>query len=100
MNAIDILENAAGHMKQRAEQYDAPDGERSIEKTVDMFNTLTGHSLTHEDGWLFMTFLKMVRSRQGQFKADDYEDGSAYFALAGEAAFRRGRVALRLSSET
>jgi hypothetical protein len=88
MNAIEILENAVGHMKDRAEQYDAPDGERSIEKTVDMFNTLTGHSLTHEDGWLFMGILKMVRSRQGQFKADNYEDGAAYFALAGEAASR------------
>ena len=88
MNAIEILKNAVGHMKDRAEQYDAPDGERSIEKTVDMFNALTGHRLTHEDGWVFMAFLKMVRSRQGQFKADNYEDGAAYFALAGEAASR------------
>jgi hypothetical protein len=53
-----------------------------------MFNLLTGCSLSHEDGWVFMGILKMVRSRQGQFKADNYEDGAAYFALAGEAASR------------
>ncbi len=85
MNAIEILNSAAGHMKERAATYDER-GERSIEKTVDMFNTLTGHSLTSEQGWLFMVCLKMVRAQQGEFRADSYEDGAAYFALAGEAA--------------
>lgn len=33
-----------------------------------------------------MALLKAVRSQQGRFKADNYEDGAAYFALAGEAA--------------
>ena len=86
MDATEILNSAAGHMKERAATYDKR-GERSIEKTVDMFNTLTGHSLTSEQGWLFMTCLKMVRAQQGEFRADSYEDGAAYFALAGESAF-------------
>ena len=39
-----------------------------------------------ERGWLFMAILKMVRSQQGAYRADNYEDGAAYFALMGEAA--------------
>lgn len=30
--------------------------------------------------------LKATRSQQGSYRADSYEDGAAYFALAGEAA--------------
>jgi len=51
-----------------------------------MFNTLTGVGLTDEQGWLFMVCLKMVRAQQGRYRADSYEDGAAYFALAGESA--------------
>ena len=31
------------------------------------------------------------RAQQGQFKADNYEDGAAYFGLMGEAA-SKGRA--------
>lgn len=85
-SATRILLNAAGHLKDRAATYDNPQGERSIGKTVEMFNTLTGHQLTEEQGWKFMALLKLVRSEQGDYKADSYEDGAAYIALAGEAA--------------
>jgi len=84
--ASDILNAAAEHMKERASIYDQPQGERSISKTVTMFNTLTGAGLTDEQGWLFMVCLKMVRAQQGRYRADSYEDGAAYFALAGESA--------------
>jgi hypothetical protein len=73
-------------MQERAATYDQPQGERSIGKTVAMFNTLTEHGLTEEQGWLFMTCLKMVRAQAGDYRADSYEDGAAYFALAGESA--------------
>ena len=33
-----------------------------------------------------MALLKAVRSQQGAYRADSYEDGAAYFALMGEAA--------------
>lgn len=85
-NAAQILTNAAGHLKDRAVTYDNKQGERSIGKTVEMFNALTGHKLTEEQGWKFMALLKLVRSEQGAYKADNYEDLSAYAALAGEAA--------------
>lgn len=85
-SAAHILHTAAQHMQDRATTYDQPQGERSISKTVTMFNTLTGHGLTEEQGWLFMTCLKMVRAQAGRYRSDSYEDGAAYFALAGESA--------------
>lgn len=88
MSAIEILEKAAQHMRDRAETYDKPDGERSIGATVAAFNAVTGDGLMNsgERGWLFMTLLKMVRSQQGEYKADNYEDGAAYVSLMGESA--------------
>ena len=86
LTASGILNTAAQHMQERASTYDQPQGERSIGKTVTMFNTLTGVGLTDEQGWLFMVCLKMVRAQQGRYRADSYEDGAAYFALAGESA--------------
>ena len=41
---------------------------------------------TGERGWLFMAILKMVRSQQGNYRADNYEDLAAYSSLMGEAA--------------
>lgn len=88
MSAIELLEKAAGHLKDRADTYDKPEGERSIGATVAAFNAVTGDGLmnSEERGWLFMSILKMVRSQQGNYKADNYEDLAAYGALMGEAA--------------
>jgi ketol-acid reductoisomerase len=88
MNASDVLNNAARHLEDRAVTYDSPQGERSMGSTVAMFNALVNQDLTEEQGWLFMAILKMVRSQQGGFKADNYEDGAAYFALACECRSR------------
>jgi len=71
--ASECLNNAAGHLSNRASTYDSPQGERSMLRTVQTFHS-------------FMSILKMVRSQQGNFKLDNYEDGAAYFALAAEAA--------------
>lgn len=86
--AWDILEQAASEMRDRAATYDAPEGERSMAKTVAAFNVITGHSLTEQQGWQFMEMLKIVRSNQGGYRADSFVDGAAYAALAGEAAAR------------
>lgn len=84
--APEFLQKAFDHMQDRAATYDAPDGERSMGKTVEAFNTLTGFGLTEEQGWMFMALLKMARSTQGDLKLDNYEDLVAYSALMGEAA--------------
>lgn len=88
MSAIESLEKAAGHLKDRAATYDKPEGERSIGAAVKAFNAVTGDGLmdSEERGWLFMAILKMVRSQQGNYRADNYEDLAAYGALMGESA--------------
>lgn len=101
MSAHDILAAAQSHMKDRAATYDKPQGERSMSATVAAFNAVAGHQLTEEQGWLFMALLKAVRSQQGAYRADSYEDGAAYFALAGEAAarYRKPATIVELYSE-
>ena len=84
--AASILESGLGHMKDRAVTYDNPQGERSMGKTVDMFNILYGLELTEEQGWAFMAILKLVRTSQGDFKLDNFEDLVAYAGLMGESA--------------
>jgi hypothetical protein len=88
MTAPSILRAAISHMEDRAKTYDKPEGERSMGATVEAFRAVSGVSMTEEQGWLFMSLLKAVRSQQGAYRADSYEDGAAYFALAGEAAMR------------
>ena len=88
VTSASMLTAALGHMEDRAKTYDAPGGERSMGKTVAAFNVITGHNLTEEDGWLFMEILKQVRSQQGDYRADNYEDLVAYAALRGECAAR------------
>lgn len=86
--APEILQAGIGHMQDRATTYDKPEGERSMAATVAAFNAVTGDGRmdTEERGWLFQLLLKAVRSQQGAFKLDNYEDGAAYFGLMGEAA--------------
>lgn len=88
VTAASMLTAALGHMEDRAKTYDAPGGERSMGKTVTAFNVITGLELTEEQGWLFMEILKQVRSQQGDYRADSYEDMVAYAALRGECAAR------------
>lgn len=83
-SAHSFLEKGVQHMKDRAEQRDSEDGERSMKACVDAFNAMFGHNLTETQGWQFMVLLKMARSRN-KFNPDDYEDGAAYTGLAGEA---------------
>ena len=81
-----FLEAALNHLGNRASTYDKPTGERSMGRTVETFAALTDIQLTEEQGYLFREALKQVRSLQGKFKADNYEDLAGYAALRGEAA--------------
>lgn len=86
LSAVDYLDAAAGHMRERAATYDQPDGERSMGRTVAAFNAIHGTALTESQGWHFMCLLKHVRlfTRPG-FHADSAEDAVAYAALMAEA---------------
>lgn len=88
MRAPDFLQAALGHMQDRAKTYDKPQGERSMGAAVAAFNAATGHALTETQGWIFMVFLKAIRTQQGAFRADNFEDMAAYAGLAGESAIR------------
>jgi hypothetical protein len=84
-SAQDILDAAHEAMGQRAATRDMA-SERSMARTVATFNALTGHQLTEVQGWQFMAVLKLARAQGGRLNMDDYIDGAAYMALAGECA--------------
>ncbi|WP_219909548.1 DUF6378 domain-containing protein [Chromobacterium haemolyticum] len=85
--ASGILKTAAQTMKERAASRDRVEvGERSMKRAVEAFNALTGAALSEVQGWQFMAVLKLARANGGKFHLDDYVDGAAYMALAGEAA--------------
>lgn len=83
-SAKEILNKAIKAMEQRSQLRDNPDGERSMARTIEAFNAITGRELTEREGWMFMILLKMVRGFQGKYHEDDYVDGAAYFGLLGE----------------
>lgn len=84
--AVEFLDRAHDLMEQRGRQYDSPEGERSMEKIVAIFNLYTGQNLTEAEGYLFMQTLKDVRQWQKpDYHADSAEDCIAYAALKAEA---------------
>lgn len=88
IGADEVLQIANEAIAQRGVMYDSTgqQQERSMGKVVAMFNALTGHELTNEQGWKFMCLLKLARSEQGEFSLDSFIDLAAYAALAGEEA--------------
>lgn len=87
--APEILAKAAGHIADRADTYDKPQGERSIGLTVQLFNLLRGHDLTEAEGWEFMSLLKKVRGWHAPgYHGDSHEDEAAFVALKAESKAR------------
>lgn len=88
-SAVESLRKAAIAIEDRAAQRDAPEGERSMERTVNTFNALTGLALSEREGWIFMTVLKLTHAQtsanNSTLNPDDYIDGAAYLALALES---------------
>jgi hypothetical protein len=87
--AAEMLGRAGALLHERGQNYDKPEGERSMARTVSAFNAITGRDLTEAEGWLFMQQLKQVRlfTRSG-YHADSAEDNIAYAALMAEAKER------------
>lgn len=86
MKAPDLLSKASAIMTERGQQYDKPEGERSMGKCVHAFNIITGQTLSEAEGWLLLQILKDVRlwQRPG-YHQDSAEDCIAYAALKAEA---------------
>lgn len=90
LTAEDFIREAEKVLLERGEIYDSPTGERSMEKTVAIFNLRTGHNLTEADGWAFMGYLKDVRQDSaGGTHADSAVDRINYALLEAEARFRK-----------
>lgn len=89
-SAPDLLKKAANHLEERGKQYDQPQGERSMGKTVAAFNAITGRDLREDEGWLLLQVLKDVRlyANPEEPHRDSIEDSVAYAALKGEAWLR------------
>lgn len=86
-NSTYFLQAAIDVQAERGKQYDAPGGERSMGRTVQAFNAITGRDLTEAEGWLLLQVLKDVRQWQnpGKFHEDSALDGVAYSSLKAEA---------------
>lgn len=91
MKATDLLQQAQTHMNNRAVTYDQSGGERSMDRTVQAFNAITGRDLTVHEGWEFMACLKQVRlfSNPSTPHKDSAEDLVAYAALLGESMLEK-----------
>lgn len=83
--AQNFLKEALEAMQARAALRDSPQGERTAKKIAEVFNSLTGHTLSEVDAWTFLLIMKLVRGRAGKFHADDGVDACAYVALMSEA---------------
>lgn len=88
----DYLRQAADTLDERGKQYDSSGSERSMEKTVTIFNMLTDNSLTTAEGWQFMKILKDVRlwSNTDVAHVDSIVDNLGYTALLAEETISLG----------
>jgi hypothetical protein len=84
MTAARILRTSADTIEARGRLRDNGK-ERSMARTVKAFNAITGLTLTETQGWVFMAVLKLARESGGH-DPDNFVDGAAYMALAGESA--------------
>ena len=87
--ACDFLSTALSLLEERGKDYDQPQGERSMGRTVAAFNSITNKELTEAEGWLLLQILKDVRQWQNpdKYHADSAEDCVSYAALKAEALF-------------
>jgi hypothetical protein len=58
--ASEIADSALKHIRERAETYDQPTGERSAAKTAKAFNAITGKDITESEVWLLLQLLKDI----------------------------------------
>lgn len=87
MKSTEFLQAAIDTQAERGKQYDSPEGERSMGRTVAAFNAITGRDLTEAEGWLLLQVLKDVRQWQNpdKYHHDSALDGVAYASLKAEA---------------
>lgn len=90
-HAMDLLNQASIVLEQRAKLRDKPDGERVFANVAQAYNALFGTTMTASQAAMFMMLLKIARSANGEYHADDYVDIVGYAALVGEEASKETR---------
>lgn len=93
MSAPEFCEQAMNLMTERGKTYDSQGGEqeRSMGKTIQAFNAITGRDLKESEGWLIQSILKRVRQYANpKFHRDSAEDAVAYSALEAESLAQEG----------
>lgn len=79
------LEEAQDILVERGKDYDGEE-ERSMGKTIEIFNIFTGHDLKESEGWLLMQILKDVRQwTKDDLHVDSALDSISYCGLKCEA---------------
>lgn len=87
-HAYELLETTSATLKERGKDRDNGE-ERSMAKTVELFNKLEGVELTETQGWRFMVLLKLVRQVNSNGKCEDsFIDAIGYTALMVESALK------------
>lgn len=92
--SIRILEQAAQIQRDRSVTYDqggTMEGERSMGRTVQAFNVITGRDLSESEGWLLLQILKDVRDRANGPHEDSLVDCTSYSSLKAEARLKEGK---------
>jgi hypothetical protein len=86
MKAHEWLRAGADKLDERGEEYDQPEGERSMPAVMIAFNAITGEKLDARHGWLLMHLLKKKRlwTNPKVFHRDSAVDSSPYDALEHE----------------
>jgi len=85
----DVL-HEAHHVINGERQEDYGDPIETWQRTVDIFNAITGHNLTREEGMIFMISAKLAREAN-KHKRDNLRDGCGYFALVSYSYDMRER---------
>lgn len=88
-SSLDFIREVESVQSERSREYEQEGGERSVEQIVKAFNSITRKNLTEEEGWLFLTLLKMVRAwNTSEYHHDSALDMVSYASLTAEALFR------------
>ena len=83
MKAPEILEAALQVHHDRGKERDTEEGERSMARAVQLYESLTNMGMTEGMGWMFMVALKLARAERSN-NPDHYIDLAGYVALLGE----------------
>ena len=70
-------------MGKRADEH-GPDAKAAFQRTADLWSVYLGHKVEAKDVPMMLVLLKITRSIDGAYNADDFIDMIGYAGLAGQ----------------